>query len=127
MVARNFRSGGPLDPALRVIVPSREEGDCVSLRAFEAGCDDFVRKPVGYLELRARISAVLRRCDPGRGRRTRRVGALALDYAAREVRYAGRRVELSRTEWALLTHLAGDPRRVFTKRELLRDVWGDRR
>jgi DNA-binding response OmpR family regulator len=39
------------------------------------------------------------------------------------VRCAGRRVELSRTEWALLTHLAGNPLRGFTKRELRRDVW----
>jgi DNA-binding response OmpR family regulator len=67
---------------------------------------------------------VLRRCDPGRGRHARRVGALAIDHAGREVRCLGQRVELSRMEWALLTYLAGDPQRVFTKRELLRDVWG---
>lgn len=107
-----------------MIVLSGEEGEWAPLRAFEAGCDDFVRKPVRYPELRARLSAVLRRCDPVRGRRTRRVGALEIDHVGREVRYSGRCLELSRTEWALLTHLAADPRRVFTKRELLRDVWG---
>jgi DNA-binding response OmpR family regulator len=125
---RAVRSGdalaGRIDPALPVIVLLGEEGDWAPLRAFEAGCDDFVRKPLGYLELRARISAVLRRCDRGRGRRPRRVGAVAIDHAGREVRCAGQRVELSRMEWALLTHLAGDPLRAFTKRELLRDVWG---
>jgi DNA-binding response OmpR family regulator len=125
---RATRSGDPragrIDPALPVMVLSGEQGDWVLLRAFEAGCDDFVRKPVRYLELRARLSAVLRRRDPGRGRRTGRVGALAIDYAGREVRCLGQRVELSRMEWALLTYLAGDPQRVFTKRELLRDVWG---
>jgi DNA-binding response OmpR family regulator len=47
-----------------------------------------------------------------------------IDHARREVRCATRRVELSRMEWALLTHRAADPVRVFTERELLRDVWG---
>jgi DNA-binding response OmpR family regulator len=109
-----------IDPALPVIVLSGEDGDWAPLRAFEAGCDDFVR----YLELRAALSALLRRCEPGRGRRSRCVGALTIDQAGREVRYAGRWIELSRIEWELLTYLAADPLRVFTKRELLRDLWG---
>ena len=54
-------------------------------------------------------------------------GAIEVDTAAREVRVAGTRVELSAMEFALLTALASDPRRVFTKDELLRDVWGFRR
>jgi DNA-binding response OmpR family regulator len=65
---RAIRSGDALacriDRALPVIVLSGEAGEWAPLRAFEAGCDDFVRKPVRYLELRARLSAVLRRCDP---------------------------------------------------------------
>jgi DNA-binding response OmpR family regulator len=48
-----------------------------------------------------------------------RVGAIEVDTAAREVRVAGTRVELSAMEFALLTALASDPRRVFTKDELL--------
>jgi DNA-binding response OmpR family regulator len=125
---RAIRSGDALaariDPALPVIVLSGEEGDRAPLRAFEAGCDDFVRRPVRYLELHARVRAVLRRCTPRHRRRYLRVGGLVIDHAGQEVRYAGRPIELSRMEWALLTHLAGDPQRVFTKRELLRDVWG---
>jgi DNA-binding response OmpR family regulator len=127
---RAIRTGdtlaGRIDPALPVIVLASEEGDWAPLRAFQAGCDDFIRKPVRYLELCARVRAVLRRCSPGHGRRSLRVGGLVIEHAGREVRYAGRPVELSRMEWALLTHLAGDPLRVFTKQELLHDVWGYR-
>jgi DNA-binding response OmpR family regulator len=52
------------------------------------------------------------------------VGDLRLDPASREVRVDGRKVELSAKEFALLHALAVDPLRVFTKEELLRDVWG---
>ena len=58
--------------------------------------------------------------------RTTRVGALRIDHATREVTLGDTRVELTPIEHALLAHLAGDPERVFTKTELLRDVWGFR-
>jgi DNA-binding response OmpR family regulator len=56
----------------------------------------------------------------------RRVGPLALDPLRQEVRVAGRRLELARYEYLLLCHLAAEPERVFTKRELLREIWGYR-
>jgi len=107
-------------------VLSGAAGEWVPLRCFEAGCDDFQRKPVSYLELRARVRAIVRRTSPVTGKRPRRVGALAIDPGALEAHYAGTRLELSRLEFALLCQLASDPLRVFTKRELLRDVWGYR-
>jgi DNA-binding response OmpR family regulator len=55
-----------------------------------------------------------------------RVGALTIDRRARQVYVADARVELSNMEFALLTHLAGEPTRVWTKDELLREVWGFR-
>jgi DNA-binding response OmpR family regulator len=55
-----------------------------------------------------------------------RVGTLEVDPAARTVLLSGRRVELSQREFALLRTLATDPTRVFTKDELLRNVWGYR-
>jgi len=53
-----------------------------------------------------------------------KVGDLCIDPASREVRLGDREVELSAKEFALLHALAGEPTRVFTKEELLRDVWG---
>ena len=55
----------------------------------------------------------------------RRVGALAVDPHPVKARYAGTKIELARLEFALLCRLADDPLRVFTKHELLRDVWGE--
>ncbi|MGH2949600.1 MAG: winged helix-turn-helix domain-containing protein, partial [Solirubrobacteraceae bacterium] len=79
-----------------------------------------------YPELRLRLNAVLRRTRERRGRGRLRVGELELDPAAREVRLRGRRIALSQKEFALLRALAVEPTRVWTKEELLRDVWGFR-
>jgi DNA-binding response OmpR family regulator len=127
---REIRTGDALtsrlDPSLPVVVLSGAGGEWVPLRAFEAGCDDFLRKPASYLELRARVRAILRRTMRGAGTAPRRVGALTVDPRRLEARYAGIRLDLARLELALLCRLADDPLRVFTKRELLRDVWGYR-
>jgi DNA-binding response OmpR family regulator len=63
-----------------------------------------------------------------RGARSRvlRYGGLMIDTASRAVTYALTPVELRRREYALLAHIAGDPERVWTRHELLRDVWGFR-
>jgi DNA-binding response OmpR family regulator len=88
-------------------------------------CDDFVAKPFQYDELLARIHAVLRRAAPDPLERLE-AADIVVDCATRRVTVGGRRVELSGKEYALLVRLAGDPVRVFTKEELLRDVWGFR-
>jgi DNA-binding response OmpR family regulator len=122
-------SGGPsarFDARLPMIVLSGRAGETDRVRGFERGCDDFLPKPFSYGELRLRIAALLRRASerPSEGRL--RVGELELDPVSREVRLRGVRVTLSAKEFALLRRLAGEPTRVFTKAELLRDVWGFR-
>ncbi|HEX2128680.1 MAG TPA: response regulator transcription factor [Solirubrobacterales bacterium] len=113
------------DPELPVIVLSGRGADADRVRGFEAGADDYVVKPFHYQELEARIRAVLRRRQERR-QGPLRVGELVVDPARREVRVAGRPVKLANKEFALLHTLASDPTRVFTKDELLRDVWGFR-
>jgi DNA-binding response OmpR family regulator len=122
-------AGGPgarLDARLPLIVLSGRAGETDRVRGFEWGCDDFLAKPFSYGELRLRVAALLRRSRerPSEGRL--RVGELELDPVAREVRLRGARVALSQKEFALLRQLAAEPTRVFTKAELLRDVWGFR-
>jgi DNA-binding response OmpR family regulator len=122
-----IRAGGPseadFDPALPVIVLSDDTGQLALLRAFEAGCDDFVAADCPYIELRARLRALLCRLTLRRGG-PRRIGALVIDPHERSVRYGGRRLELPQLEFALLHYLAADPTRVAPKQELLREVWG---
>ena len=110
------------DPELPVIVLSGRGSEHDRVRGLREGADDYVVKPVHYPELAARMAAVLRR---RRGAREgpRRVGDLVIDPATRSVRVGGRPVELANKEFALLRALASDPTRVFTKEELLRDVW----
>jgi two-component system, OmpR family, response regulator AdeR len=96
------------------------------LRAFEIGADDFIAYPPTYLELRARLRAVLRRVEsPVRGRLLR-VGALEIDTGAHCVRVAGAAIGLCRLEYELLVQLARSPTTVCSKQELLRTIWGQR-
>jgi DNA-binding response OmpR family regulator len=128
-LCRRLREGEPgrsWDRDLPVIVLGRQEADAVDcVRAFARGCDDFVPRPFHYDELVARIRAVLRRVSPPPGR-VLRAGAIEVDTATRRVTVAGERVSLPGKEYELLVKLASDPARVFTKEELLREVWGFR-
>jgi DNA-binding response OmpR family regulator len=113
-----------VDPALPVIVVSGRASELDRVRGFDRGADDYLPKPFSYRELLARIRAVLRRADIRAGRGVLRVGELTVDPLARSVHLAGEPVQLSAREFAFLYALAADPLRVFSKAELLRDVWG---
>ena len=116
---------GRYDPALPVIVLSGRGTDADRIRGFSEGADDYVVKPFLYQEVAARIHSVLRRRDSMR-RGPRRVGEIFIDPSRRQVRIGDRPIKLANKEFSLLCALAADPRRVFTKEELLRDVWGFR-
>ncbi len=110
---------------LPVIVVSSLAQELDMLRAFEAGADDFLARPARYLELRARLRAVLRRSEIIAGHeRVIEVGALAIDTDAHTVSLDGRHLDMRPREYDLLVQLAGAPERVFGKQELLRSVWG---
>lgn len=94
------------------------------VRALECGADDAVPRDV-YLELLARVRALLRRSTFGQAELVE-AGPLVVDHRARQVRVGGVAVRLSGREFELAAKLASDPSRVFTKSELLRDVWGIR-
>lgn len=113
------------DPSLPVIVLTGRGADTDRVRGLDCGADDYVVKPFSYQEVRARIAAVLRRRHPGREGPCR-VGEIVIDPARRKVWVGEREVRLSNKEFGLLRVLAGDPSRVFPKRELLEAVWGYR-
>jgi DNA-binding response OmpR family regulator len=128
-VLREIRgSAGPtgrFDPVLPVIVLSGRSTDVDRVRGLAEGADDYIVKPFHYQEVAARIRAVLRRRD-SRREGPRRIGDLFIDPSRRKVRVSDREVALANKEFALLRALAADPHRVFSKEELLRDVWGFR-
>jgi DNA-binding response OmpR family regulator len=118
------RAGSPWPDRLPAIVIGSKAQESDLLRAFEAGADDFLARPASYLELRARLRALLARTAGDSTSAVLRVGTLAIDTAARIVSLRGRRVTLRRLEYELLLTLASDPERVFAKHELMQLVWG---
>ena len=129
-VCRVLREGEPgrswdRDVPLIVLGEARSSDPVDRVHAFERGCDDFVPRPFHYEELVARIHAVLRRAQPGVLERLA-AGPLAIDRATRRVTVHGFAVALAAKEYELLVKLATEPTRVFTKEELLREVWGFR-
>jgi len=109
-----------------VIVLGERESDAVDrVRALERGCDDYLARPFAYEELLARIRAVLRRTTPP-GHETMHAGPITADLATRRVSADGATVALAGKEYELLVKLLSDPTRVFTKEQLLREVWGFR-
>ena len=103
-----------------------DESDRVA--GLKTGADDYVTKPFSAPELSARIESVLRRAvmrgaPNGSGSRLSFEG-LVIDLTTREVRVAGATIEMTAKEFDLLAYLAGQPRQVFSRDQLLQKVWG---
>jgi DNA-binding response OmpR family regulator len=113
-------------PTCPVIVLGAVDADAVDrVRAFRRGCDDYVTRPFDYEELLERVRAVLRRTAPPHPSLLG-YGTLCVDPVTRRATVDGRSVPLATKEYELLVKLASEPERVFTKEELLREVWGFR-
>jgi DNA-binding response OmpR family regulator len=115
-----------VDPDTPLILLTGRSDAIHRIRLLERGGDDVLAKPFAYPELRARIGAMLRRSERRQTSRIRRVGPVTIDVPGRQVRVDDQPVELSAKEYDLLLALSSDPTRVFTREELLRDVWGFR-
>lgn len=92
----------------------------------ELGADDYIVKPFETKEVTARIKAVLRRCAPAENGREGIIQFenLSLDMGRYELKVEGKVVEAPPKELELLAYLAGHPNRVFTRDQLLDEVWG---
>ena len=99
-----------------------EEGD--RILGLELGADDYVTKPFSPREVAARVRSVLRRATRApEPLEALEVGELRIDPAAREVAVGGKPVELTAKEFELLHFLAASPRQVFSRQQLLEQVW----
>ena len=107
-----------------IMVTARvEESD--RLRGLEVGADDYLTKPFSPRELVARVRAVLRRAAPAPTPDVITVADLAIDVPRMTVTRSGDMIDLTTTEFRLLSAMARQPGRVFTRTQLLDVVQGD--
>jgi two-component system, OmpR family, response regulator ArlR len=125
-----FADGFSLLPMIR----SRTQAPVIMLTAkgdvddkitgLQLGADDYLAKPFALSELIARINAALRRPTMATQPERLNHADLSVDVKSREVRRGGARISLTNREYSLLLTLLREPRRVFSKEQLLEMVWG---
>jgi DNA-binding response OmpR family regulator len=127
-LCRHVRGGDginePWDPDLPIIMLSAKAEHTDRVRGLSRGADDYVTKPFHYPELLARIAGLLKRVSRVDERHLLAVGELVVNTLSKQVKVGGIGVQLSVKEFQLLATLAADPERVFSKQELLEQVWG---
>ena len=121
-VCRELRKDG--DTAIIMLTAKDEEVDRVV--GLELGADDYVVKPFSVRELMARVKSVLRRAQPrpAESAQAWQVGDLRLDMARHEASWRSTPFELTAIQFELLRVLMASPGRVFSREELLDQVWG---
>jgi two-component system catabolic regulation response regulator CreB len=108
-----------------IIVLSSRDEEADRIAALESGADDYVTKPFSPREVVARVRAVLRRMHAQPAEPPARAVALRVDAATRRAFSDAHELELTRVEFDLLACLVESPGRVFTRMELIAQVWGD--
>jgi two-component system KDP operon response regulator KdpE len=114
------------DSSTPIVILSGRDAEREKVEALDRGADDYVTKPFGVAELRARIRVALRHgVGPAGDERGRmRAGPVVLDVGRHEVRVGGHRVDLTPREYEILKVLLSHRGRIVTKGRLLRAVWG---
>ena len=107
-----------------VIILTARTDEVDVLVGLSVGADDYVTKPFSPRELVARVKTVLRRPRAGQASDVLRIGTLEIDRPAHEVSVDGQQIELTATEFKLLSAMADSPRVVFTRGQLIEAVWG---
>lgn len=125
-ICRRLRAKANYTPILMLTSKSSELDRVLGL---EMGADDYLTKPFSVLELTARVKAIFRRVDAIAAREVKAkqiigVGDLSIDVERRVVKLAGNTIDLTAKEFDLLLHLAQNPGRVYTRTQLLDQVWG---
>ena len=109
---------------LPLLVLSARSAEVEKVAALDAGADDYLTKPFGVLELRARVRALLRRPRVGAGETVIEFGSIRVDRVQRTVTRDGMAIHLTPIEYRLLGVLLSNAGRVLTHRQLLKEVWG---
>jgi two-component system alkaline phosphatase synthesis response regulator PhoP len=120
-VCRELRRSGIRTPILMLTARAQEAEKVLGL---EAGADDYVTKPFGVRELRARIAALLRRSGSGSTPRIVRVGDVDVDFDRGEIRRGDRTTPLTPLEFKLLQVFIRASGRILTREQLITEAWG---
>jgi|ERR1044071_3257116 two-component system copper resistance phosphate regulon response regulator CusR len=107
-----------------VLVLTARDATADKVENFEAGADDYLTKPFAFPELLVRVKALLRR-PPATTDHVLRIGDLELDRLTQQVRRAGKRIELTAKEYALLEYLASHTGRVLSRTMIIEHVWDE--
>jgi two-component system response regulator MprA len=118
-VCRRLRSAGDRTPVLMLTARDAVDDRVAGL---DAGADDYLVKPFALKELQARLRALLRRVDGGT--ESLAYDDLRMNLTGHEVARGGRRIELTRTEFALLQLFLEHPEQVLTRSQIFERVWG---
>ena len=120
-VCRRLRAENPVP----IVMLTAKNAETDRLLGLEIGADDYVSKPFSMAELIGRARAILRRQELARSgtEGVQRVGDLELDPVRHEVSVAGEARQLTPSEFRLLRMLAGSPKKVFSRREIMQYLW----
>lgn len=111
--------------SLPIVLLTARNSEQDRVEGLDAGADDYLAKPFSPRELVARLRAVLRRRSPAGGVEGLIYGPLSISAARHEVRLDGQVVRLGLAEFKVLKFLAAHPERVFSRSQLLENIWGN--
>ena len=120
-VCRRLRS----QSSVPIIMLTASDDELDKVLGLELGADDYITKPFSMNELISRVRTILRRRELDRvaAGGIQQVGDIRIDLARHQVMIAGEPVHLTRSEFRLLTLLAAEPERVFTRHEIMEHLW----
>ncbi|MBO4262165.1 MAG: response regulator transcription factor [Clostridia bacterium] len=111
------------DPDVPIIIVTAKQSQSDKHYGFIVGADDYMTKPVDDEELLLRIKALLRRAKSASEQKLV-FGALTLDYSTLSATVDGKTADLTQKEFLVLFKLLSSPNKIFTRNEILEDVWG---
>ena len=125
-ICQQLRASGQVTPIIMLTAKDSEADRVVGL---EVGADDYLTKPFSVRELQARVKAMMRRVEmltktSAEPTGLMQFGDLSIQEHKREVRVSGELIDLTSTEFDLLMYLAKQPGTVFSRSQLLENVWG---
>ena len=109
-------------PVLMLTAKSEEED---KVRGFESGVDDYVTKPFSYKEILLRVKSLLKRAKPSLVEDVSMFQDLKVDRITRRIYRADKEIKVGPTEFRLLDFLIKSPQRVYSREQLLNNIWGN--